>query len=97
VARSDPAQPGDPQRLDLRGTPCPLNLIRARLTLETLPAGVSLKLELDRGEAEQSVLAGLEQAGHRLQCGPHPQDPAAVLVIVQPGAGRSQAGNRAGA
>ncbi len=83
----DSVQPGDPQRLDLRGTPCPINLIRARLALETIPSGAWLQLALDRGEAEQSVLAGLEQAGHRLQCQPHPADPAAVLVLVQPGEG----------
>ncbi len=85
----DPVQPDNPQRLDLRGTPCPINLIRARLTLETIPPGAWLQLALDRGEAQQSVLAGLEQAGHRLQCRPHPEDPAAVLVLVQPGEGQS--------
>ncbi|MFM9109103.1 MAG: sulfurtransferase TusA family protein, partial [Prochlorococcaceae cyanobacterium] len=37
-------------RLDLRGTPCPLNFIRTRLSLETVPIGAELEVLLDRGE-----------------------------------------------
>ena len=41
--------------LDLRGTPCPLNLIRTRLALEKLPAGSTLIVQLDGGEPDQLV------------------------------------------
>lgn len=55
-----------PQRLDLRGTPCPLNFIRTRLALEKLPAGAELEVWLDRGEPERMVSEGLRQEGHGL-------------------------------
>jgi TusA-related sulfurtransferase len=61
-----PAVPAPPL-LDLRGTPCPLNFIRARLALETLPAGGWLQLDLDGGEPEQSVADGLRAAGHEVR------------------------------
>ena len=41
--------------LDLRGTPCPLNLIRTRLALEKLSAGSTLVVQLDGGEPDQLV------------------------------------------
>jgi TusA-related sulfurtransferase len=50
--------------LDLRGTPCPVNFIRARLALEGLEPGAVLELVLDRGEPEAMVLPGLEREGH---------------------------------
>ena len=52
------------QRLDLRGTPCPLNYIRTRLALESLSAGALLEVWLDRGEPERLVSEGLRQEGH---------------------------------
>lgn len=74
VTVTDATGPGDgavrPMRLDLRGTPCPLNLIRARLTLEGLAPGAWLELLLDAGEAEHSVSEGLRQAGHQLEPAP---------------------------
>ena len=50
--------------LDLRGTPCPVNFIRARLALETLPSGGWLQIDLDGGEPEQMVAEGLRSEGH---------------------------------
>ena len=58
------AQPS--QCLDLRGTPCPLNFIRSKLALETLAPGAWLQVDLDAGEPEQLVAAGLREAGHRV-------------------------------
>ena len=54
------------QRLDLRGTPCPVNFIRCRLTLETMLPGQILTVILDRGEPEAMVVPGLEQEGHQV-------------------------------
>ena len=54
------------QRLDLRGTPCPVNFIRCRLTLETMVPGQMLTVILDRGEPEAMVVPGLEQEGHQV-------------------------------
>ena len=42
--------------LDLRGTPCPVNFIRCKLTLESMQSGDCLKVHLDRGEPEAMVL-----------------------------------------
>jgi TusA-related sulfurtransferase len=82
-----PSQPPITSQLDLRGTPCPLNFIRARLTLEGLAVGQWLQLDLDPGEPEQAVRAGLEQAGHQVRSSPHPQAPAAVRLLVRRHAG----------
>ena len=54
------------QYLDLRGTPCPVNFIRCRLTLESMAPGQILTVLLDRGEPEAMVLSGLEQDGHQV-------------------------------
>ena len=73
-----PAEPS--LRLDLRGTPCPLNFIRSRLALETIAAGEWLLLDLDAGEPELMVAEGLRQDGHLVERGsgtiPEPQDSA---------------------
>jgi TusA-related sulfurtransferase len=53
--------------LDLRGTPCPLNYVRARLALEKLPAGGHLLLDLDAGEPERMVQEALRGDGHRVE------------------------------
>ncbi len=84
---SDPQQLPITSRLDLRGMPCPVNFIRARLTLEGLAPGQWLELDLDPGEPEQAVQDGLQEAGHRVQRGDHPQAPAAVRLLVQRHAG----------
>ena len=52
--------------LDLRGTACPVNFIRCKLTLETLQMGELLDVMLDRGEPEAMVLPGLRREGHNV-------------------------------
>ena len=61
------AETGPDQRLDLRGTPCPVNFIRCKLTLETMASGEVLSVTLDRGEPEAMVVPGLEQDGLRVE------------------------------
>ena len=61
------AEIGPDQRLDLRGTPCPVNFIRCKLTLETMASGEVLSVTLDRGEPEAMVVPGLKQDGHRVE------------------------------
>lgn len=53
--------------LDLRGTPCPLNFVRAKLSLEKLGPGQVLQVLLDRGEPAEQVPAGLAESGHLLE------------------------------
>jgi TusA-related sulfurtransferase len=50
--------------LDLRGVPCPLNWVRARLALETMAPGESLLVQLDPGEPVESVPASALEDGH---------------------------------
>lgn len=70
-------------RLDLRGTPCPLNYVRTRLALETLEPGACLQVDLDAGEPEQMVSEGLRSEGHAVSIEPHPQAEAAVRLRVE--------------
>jgi TusA-related sulfurtransferase len=60
-------QPAPASRIDLRGTPCPLNFIRSRLALEALRPGEWLQVDLDAGEPDRMVAEGLRQAGHRVE------------------------------
>jgi TusA-related sulfurtransferase len=53
--------------LDLRGVPCPLNWVRARLLLETMAPGESLQIELDPGEPLESVPASAVEDGHAVE------------------------------
>ena len=55
------------QRLDLRGVPCPMNWVRARLELERMTAGDVLELELDDGEPLESVPRSAEEDGHEVR------------------------------
>ena len=53
--------------LDLRGTPCPLNYVRARLAIEKVPEGGHLLLDLVAGEPEHMVAEGLRGDGHDVE------------------------------
>jgi TusA-related sulfurtransferase len=59
-----------PARLDLRGTPCPLNFIRTRLALEKIAVGQELQVDLDAGEPEQMVSEGVRGDGHTVHSTP---------------------------
>ena len=76
-----PAGASGEASLDLRGTPCPLNFIRSKLALETLSAGAWLQIDLDAGEPEQMVAAGLRQAGHRVEL--EPLEPGVVRLRIR--------------
>jgi TusA-related sulfurtransferase len=52
--------------LDLRGVPCPMNWVRARVLLETLDAGTELRLQLDPGEPVESVPRSALEDGHNV-------------------------------
>jgi len=68
--------------LDLRGTPCPLNFIRTRLALEKLEPLATLVVDLDRGEPEQMVAAGVLSEGHGVQVESHPSSLDAVRLVI---------------
>ena len=82
----DTPSPSPPEadlpHLDLRGTPCPLNFIRSRLALESVPMGGRLQIDLDCGEPEEMVSSGLRQAGHSV-VSTSPAGPEAGWVRLQ--------------
>ena len=54
------------QYLDLRGLVCPVNFVKCCLALETLPLNQVLKVDLDIGEAEDTVMEGLKEKGYKV-------------------------------
>ena len=52
--------------LDLRGVVCPVNFVKCCLALENLPLNEVLKVDLDRGEAEITVMEGLKEKGYNI-------------------------------
>ncbi|MCT0199161.1 sulfurtransferase TusA family protein [Synechococcus sp. CS-1325] len=90
VERPEPPQDSQPrQRLDLRGTPCPVNFIRSRLKLESVAPGAWLQIDLDGGEPERMVAEGLRAEGHWVVTQPLPIEmacstaqPAGVRLLV---------------
>jgi sulfite reductase (ferredoxin) len=49
--------------MDLRGVACPMNFVKAKLRLETLPIGATLGVLLDDGEPVQNVPASFRNEG----------------------------------
>ena len=52
--------------LDLRGLACPVNFVKCCLALENLSLHEVLKVDLDIGEAENSVIDGLKGKGFKV-------------------------------
>ncbi len=52
------------QYLDLSGISCPVNFVKCCLALESLSINDTLKVDLDLGEAETSVIDGLQEKGY---------------------------------
>ena len=51
------------ERIDLRGTPCPLNFVRTKLKLQQMADGQVLEVWLDGGEPIEQVPHSLSMAG----------------------------------
>lgn len=54
------------RRRNLLGTPCPLNLVKAKLELSRMQNGEILELILDEGQPIENVPRSLVQEGHRI-------------------------------
>ena len=52
--------------LDLRGLVCPVNFVKCCLALENLHLNQILKVDLDIGEAENTVIEGLQEKGYKV-------------------------------
>ncbi len=53
--------------LDLCGLACPINFVKCCLALENLSSNQALKVDLDIGEAETSVMDGLLEKGYNVK------------------------------
>ena len=53
--------------LDLCGLSCPVNFVKCCLVLENLSSKQVLKVDLDIGESETSVIDGLQEKGYKVR------------------------------
>ena len=53
--------------LDLCGLSCPVNFVKCCLVLENLSSNLVLKVDLDIGESETSVIDGLKERGYKVR------------------------------
>ena len=53
--------------LDLRGFICPINFVKCCLSLENISSSESLKVDLDIGEPEITVIEGLIDKGYKVK------------------------------
>ena len=53
--------------LDLCGFSCPVNFVKCCLVLENLSSNQVLKVDLDIGESETSVIDGLKEKGYKVK------------------------------
>ena len=52
--------------LDLCGLACPVNFVKCCLALENLSSRDILKVDIDIGEPETSVIDGLQEKGYKV-------------------------------
>ena len=69
--------------LDLRGFVCPVNFVKCCLALENLSLNEVLKVDLDIGEAETSVIDGLQEKGFKVKI--LNKDSKTVSLIISSG------------
>ena len=68
------------QYLDLCGLACPVNFIKCCIALENLSINQTLKVDLDPGEAESSVIDGLKEKGYKVKI--YSRDVKKVSLII---------------
>ena len=54
------------QQIDLRGVSCPTNFVKAKLALEEVDNGTTVRILLDDGEPVKNVPRSLKADGHKL-------------------------------
>jgi len=52
--------------IDLRGVSCPTNFVKAKLALELIETGETVKFLIDDGEPVKNVPRSLKAEGHKL-------------------------------
>ena len=66
TVQQKPVANGGVTLLDLTGVACPMNFVKTKLKLETLPAGAHLAVILDDGEPIANVPRSLEEQGQQV-------------------------------
>ena len=66
--------------LDLCGLVCPVNFVKCCLALEKLSFNEVLKVDLDIGEAETSVIDGLQDKGYKVKI--LKRNPTKVTLLI---------------
>jgi tRNA 2-thiouridine synthesizing protein A len=69
-----------PKPVDLRGVPCPLSFVRAKLQIEKISSGDLLEIWLDSGEPIEQVPNSLVIDGHKV-LGAEPREGFYALVV----------------
>lgn len=68
MSQSETSVAGVPEeRIDLRGTPCPINFVRTKLRLQQMAPGALLEVWLDPGEPVEQVPDSLRMAGYVIE------------------------------
>jgi TusA-related sulfurtransferase len=65
VSEAIRATPDD--RLDLRGTPCPINFVKTKLRLQQMRPNTLLEVWLDAGEPIEQVPDSLAMDGYQIE------------------------------
>ena len=69
--------------LDLRGTPCPINVVRTTWEFEKMTAGERLEVWLDAGEPIEQVPTSLTVEGYQIES-IEDRDSFFVLKVYRP-------------
>lgn len=77
-------------KLDLRGTPCPINFVRTKLRLEQMAPGELLEVWLDPGEPVEQVPDSLRMEGYAIAALTN-QGEFFALQVQKPALGSSEA------
>ena len=66
--------------LDLSGFACPVNFVKCCLALDNLSSNQILKVDIDIGESETSVMDGLQEKGYKVKI-MHKDSKKVTLII----------------
>ena len=67
--------------LNLRGVACPMNFVKTKLYLDKLDNGEILRVNLDAGEAVESVYSSIQAEGHEAEKPIMLEDGSFVLTV----------------
>ena len=70
--------------LDLRGYVCPVNFVKCCLALENLSSNDFLKVDLDVGESETTVIDGLKDKGYKVKVNYKDLKKVTLIIASEP-------------